>query len=249
MSKYKAILFDSTLCVGCGECYLACKESNNLPVTSDDPLKDHLTCDTYTVLEEYGENYARKMCMHCIDPTCVAVCPVGAFEKTAEGPVIYDADKCIGCRYCMQACPHHIPRYEWSSVAPKITKCTMCSERVKNGEVTACTEACPTGATIFGYRDEMISTARQRMADDPGNYYPHIYGLDEVGGKSVLILASVPFDQLGYAANLPKDPLPNYTARALEQIPSIVGVGGVFLTGMYWLTKRKNQIAKEETKN
>ena len=249
MNNYKAILFDSTQCVGCGECYLACKSKNNLPATSNDPLKDHLSCKTYTVIEEYGDSYARKMCMHCIEPTCVSVCPVGAFTKTNDGPVVYDADKCLGCRYCMQACPHHIPRYEWSNVAPKVTKCTMCSDRVSKGEVTACTEACPTGATIFGSREEMIKVARERIKNDPETYYPQIYGLKEAGGTSVLVLASSPFDQLGFATNLPLDPLSNYTAKALEKIPSVIGVGGVFLTGMYWLTKRKNEIAKEEKEN
>jgi formate dehydrogenase iron-sulfur subunit len=246
MTKQKAILFDSTECVGCGECYTACKDQNNLPATNDDFLKDHLGANTYTVIEQYGDNYSRKLCMHCVEPTCVSVCPVGAFEKTELGPVLYDADKCIGCRYCMQACPHSIPRYEWSKNNPRVRKCVMCYERVVKGEPTACAEACPTGATIFGDRDEMIAEARQRIADSPESYYPEIYGLTEAGGTNVLVLSSVPFDQLGFAANLPKEALGNYTMRALEKIPAVVGVGGVFLTGMYWLTKRKNQISQEE---
>jgi formate dehydrogenase iron-sulfur subunit len=248
MIKQKALLFDVTLCVGCGECYNACKEQNNLPATNDDFLKDHLAANTYTVVEEYGESYTRKLCMHCVEPTCVSVCPVGAFEKTALGPVIYDADKCLGCRYCMQACPHKIPRYEWSKTNPRVRKCVMCYDRVSKGESTACAEICPAGATIFGDRDDLIKEAQERIANSPESYYPEIYGLTEAGGTNVLVLSPVPFDQLGYAANLPKEPLSNYTMRALEKIPSVVGVGGVFLTGMYWLTKRKNEVAKEETK-
>ncbi len=244
MQKQKAILFDATMCVGCGSCYEACKEQNKLEETNDDFLKDHLSANTYTVVEEYGDTYTRKMCMHCIDPTCVSVCPVGAMEKTELGPVIYDPDKCLGCRYCMQACPHKVPRYEWSKTNPRVRKCIMCYDRVSRGEQTACAEACPAGATIFGDRDEMIAEAKRRIAEDPDTYYPEVYGIKEAGGTSVLVLSPVPFDQLGFP-NLQSEPLPNYTMRALEKIPTVVSVGSVFLGGMYWLTKRKNEIAKE----
>ena len=244
MKKQKAILYDATQCVGCGSCYEACKEKNKLPETNKDYLKDHLSANTFTVIEEYGEVYTRKMCMHCVDPTCVSVCPVGALEKTDIGPVIYDSDKCLGCRYCMQSCPHKIPRYEWSKTNPQIRKCIMCYDRVSQGLPTACTEACPTGATTFGDRDELIAEAKKRIADSPNTYYPEIYGVKEAGGTNVLVLSPVPFDQLGFAS-LPGDALPNYTMRALEKIPTVVSVGSVVLGGMYWLTKRKNQIAKE----
>lgn len=244
--KQKGLLFDSTMCVGCGECYLACKAQNNLPETSEDYLKDHLSSETFTVIEEYGDVYTRKMCMHCAEPTCVSVCPVGAFEKTELGPVTYDSDKCIGCRYCMQACPHHIPRYEWNKTNPLVKKCVMCHDKIAKGEGTACSEACPSGATMFGDLDDLVKEAKQRLKDNPDTYYPAVYGLEEAGGSNVLILSSVPFDKLGFSTKLPKEPLPGYTARALDKIPGVVGVGGVFLTGMYWLTKRKNQIAKEQ---
>ncbi len=248
MVRKKGMLFDATMCVGCGECYLACKAQNNLPETNEDFLKDHLSDKTFTVVEQYGDYYARKMCMHCADPACVSVCLVGAFTKTDDGPVLYDYDKCIGCRYCMQACPHRIPRYEWGSTSPKVRKCILCTERLAKGEPTACSEACPTGATQFGYLDELKEEAKQRIADNPDTYYPEVYGLEDGGGTSILVLSPVPFDQLGYAS-LAKEPLPTYTARAMEKIPSVVTIGGAFLGGMYWLTRRKNEIAKEEKKN
>lgn len=244
--KEKGILFDSTMCAGCGECYNACKKQNQLKETNQDFLKDHLSAETYTVVEQYEDVYTRKMCMHCKQPACVSVCPVGALVKTETGAVTYDAGKCLGCRYCMQACPHHVPRYEWSSVNPRVRKCIMCHDKVCKGEATACSEACPAGATMFGDYEDLVKEAKTRLKDNPDTYYQHIYGLEEAGGSNVLVLASVPFEKLGFRAKLPNEALPNYTARALEKIPAVVSVGGVFLTGMYWLTKRKNQIAREE---
>ncbi|MCE1189195.1 MAG: 4Fe-4S dicluster domain-containing protein [Ignavibacteria bacterium] len=245
MSTQKGLLFDSTMCVGCGECYRACKTTNKLPETNSDPLKDHLSCSTYTVIEDHQGKYTRKLCMHCAEPTCASVCPVGALTKTSEGPVVYDENKCIGCRYCMQACPHSIPRYEWTSNNPRVRKCIMCHERVKAGMQTACAEACPAGATIFGNLDELKAEALKRIKESPSTYYPHVYGMKEGGGTNVLVLASTPFDQLGFVTNLPDEALPNFTKRALEKIPTVVSAGTVFLGGMYWLTKRKNEIAKE----
>ncbi len=245
-SNQMGLLFDATLCVGCGSCYEACKKENNLPATNDDFLKDHLSNNTYTVVEQYGDNFARKMCMHCAEPACASVCPVGAFTKTELGPVLYDADKCIGCRYCMQACPHTVPRYEWGSVSPRVRKCIMCHDRLKESKLTACAEACPTEATTCGKVSDLIKEAKRRIKESPNKYYPHIYGLEEAGGSNVLILSPVPFEQLGYSSKVPKQSMPSFTMQAMEKIPSVVSVGGIFLTGMYWLTKRKNEVAKQE---
>jgi formate dehydrogenase iron-sulfur subunit len=246
MLKEKGLLFDVTMCVGCSSCYKACKEQNKLPETNKDFLKDHLSENTYTVVEQYGNKYARKLCMHCNEPACASVCPVGAFKKSDTGAVLYDGNKCIGCRYCMQACPHKIPRYEWEKTQPRIRKCVLCHDRVKAGKLTACAEACPTEATLFGNMEDLVSTAKKRMQKHPGKYFPHIYGLEEAGGGHVLVISPVPFEQLGYTAKLPKESMPSLTMNAMEKIPPVVALGGVFLTGMYWLTKRKNEIAKEE---
>lgn len=246
MLKEKGILFDVTLCVGCGSCYNACKEANNLPQTNKDFLKDHLSDKTFTVIEQYENLYTRKLCMHCNEPACVSVCLVGALSKSPTGSVVYDADKCIGCRYCMQACPQKVPRYEWETTKPRVRKCQLCPDRVKAGLLPACVEACPNEATLYGDMDQLITIAKNRLKENPEKYYQHIYGLEEVGGSHVLVISPIPFEQLGFISKLPKEPMPEFTMRAMEKIPSVVIGGGVFLSGMYWLTKRKNQIAKEE---
>jgi formate dehydrogenase iron-sulfur subunit len=176
------------------------------------------------------------------------VCPVGAFTKTEEGPVLYDENKCIGCRYCMQACPFQVPRYEWSSNNPRIRKCVLCYERVKNGEPTACSEACPTGATKFGDRDALIVEALERMKAEPGKYVEKIYGQKEVGGTSILYISSVPFEQLGFKTSLQETALPQLTWNVLSKIPNIVTVGGVALYGIWWITNRREEVRQAELK-
>jgi formate dehydrogenase iron-sulfur subunit len=238
----KAILFDTTLCIGCGACYEACKEKNSLPRTHNNFLRDTLSADTYTVVNRRAGRFVRRMCMHCDSPTCVSVCPVGALEKTAAGPVLYDESKCMGCRYCMQACPFNVPAYEWDEPIPRIRKCTLCADRIAEGLPTACASVCPTGATKFGDRAGLIAEARQRIHDNPGRYSDHIYGIEEVGGTSVLLLSDVPFDSLGYRMDLMKAPLPELTWEALQKIPGVVTVGGALMSGIYWITRRRAKV-------
>lgn len=149
----------------------------------------------------------------------------------------------------MQACPYSIPRYEWGSRSPSVRKCNLCYERLKEGKINACAEACPTGATQAGEINKLIAEAKRRLKQKPGEYYGEIYGLKEAGGGNVIIISPVPFDRLGYNTNVPKQPVPVFTLQAMEKIPSVVSVGGIFLTGMYWLTKRKNQVARENRIN
>ena len=240
MTRQRALLIDITRCVGCEACTYACKEANNLPDTEETTL----SATAFTVLEERGEFYVRKLCRHCADPSCASACPVGAFVKTPEGPVIYDGDKCMGCRYCMIACPFQVPRYEWDKRAPLVRKCIMCHDRIKNGGVTACSEACTEEATIFGYRDDLLALARQRIADNPDDYIHHVYGEKEVGGTNVLFLASVAFAQLGLREDLGDDALPQLTWEALKSVPNILSSGGIALAGLWWLINRRVTVDK-----
>lgn len=244
----KGVLFDSTLCIGCGACYLACKERNHLPKTSDDYLQDNLSESTYTVVKNKNGHFIRQMCMHCRVPTCASVCPVAALEKTSAGPVVYHEDRCIGCRYCMQACPFSVPKYEWSRALPLVRKCDMCADRLAAGMKTACSQACPTGATTFGERDGLIEEARARIAAHPDRYVNHIYGVEEVGGTSVLLLAGVNMDTLGYSTTLSKDPMPMLTWNILQRIPNFVMLGTVLLGGVWWITNRREEVAEAERK-
>jgi formate dehydrogenase iron-sulfur subunit len=232
-----AILTDLTKCIGCGACTLACQEINDLP---ERELPAALSDDVWTAVRKSRGVSIRQQCMHCLDPACVSVCPVRALQKTPEGPVIYKAERCIGCRYCMLACPFGVPKYEWDEALPKVQKCIMCYEkRVKKGEQPACTAACPTGATIFGDRDALIAEAQRRIASEPDRYVDHIYGAKEAGGTSVLFLSPVPFAELGFPTPMQNGSYPKLTWSILSKVPNIVSIGGVLMIGIYWIVNRR----------
>ena len=242
----KAILYDSTLCVGCRACEEACSRKWGLPYNQTIASGERLSERKLTTIVTRGDHYARRLCMHCVEPTCVSVCPVGALQKTSLGPVVYDESRCIGCRYCMFACPFQVPVYEWSKALPKVRKCDMCYERLAAGKLTACAEACPTGATTCGDREALLKEARRRLAETPRQYNGRIFGLADAGGTSVFILSSVPLDQFGIPTGLPQEPLPMLTRRALSFVPDVVGVGGILLGGIYWITHRREEVAAAE---
>jgi len=244
----KALLYDATICIGCKQCEVACADENKLPYSDAVAAEAKQSEHKYTVVLSKGDKFMRKLCMNCQDPACASACPVAALRKTPAGPVTYDADRCMGCRYCMLACPFNVPKYEWGLVLPKVRKCTMCSERVANGKQTACAEICPTGATKFGDRDALIAEAQQRIRDNPGKYVNHIYGLNEVGGTSVLLLSSVAFDQFGYPQDHLEQPMPALTFRAISKVPDVVTLGGVLLGGVWWITNRRAEVAAAEAK-
>lgn len=242
----RALLIDTTKCIGCGSCVAACREKNVLAGGDTPELSDRQFTVVKQIAAAGGDINFRRLCMQCLDPTCASVCPVGALRKTEAGPVTYDEGRCIGCRYCVQACPFGIPRYEWSSLNPRVRKCTFCADRLEKGEPNACAAACPTGATIAGDRDDLLREAHSRIAAEPSKYVRKVYGEHDAGGTSVLFLSSVPFEALGLPANLPAEPLPVLTYRVLSKIPSITGTGACILGGLWWLTQRKQEVARAE---
>jgi formate dehydrogenase iron-sulfur subunit len=240
METTKAILVDITKCIGCRSCEQACKQIHGFPMENETKLSP----TALTVIEEHGDRYVRRMCMHCQDPACAAACLVGALKKTAAGPVTYDASKCIGCRYCLVACPFSVPRYEWSKLVPYVKKCDMCAERQAKGQKPACVEACPVEASIVGNREDILEEAERRILND-SKYVKHIYGSEEAGGTSVFFISDVAFEKLGFAAP-PKEKLPLLTANALGDTPTVILVGGALLSGLYWITQRRAEVALAE---
>ncbi len=232
---------DLTRCIGCKACVMACKEINGLPKT--EVLK--LDGNNWTAVEQVNGVNIRRQCMHCDDPTCVSVCPVAALQKTEAGPVIYLEERCMGCRYCVMACPFEIPKYQWNETLPRVQKCIMCYDNlVSKGEQPACTSVCPTGATIFGDREELMDVARERFKNNPGLYVDHIYGEHEAGGTSVIYLSDVPFEQLGFKVMKSDAAYPKLTWDVLSQIPNIVSVGGVTMFGIWWIINRRVKLEK-----
>lgn len=234
------LLFDAKRCAGCRACVLACREANGQPKT---PPYDRPGEKAFLGVAARGDRFVRVSCMHCLDPACVSVCPVAALHRTEDGAVRYRAERCLGCRYCLLACPFGAPAYRWSSAAPVVRKCELCPDRRAAGLPPACAAACPTGALRFGTRDDLIAEARRRLAG--GGYVERIYGLEEAGGTSVLLLSDVPFDRLGLPAGVPDEALPPLTWAVLSGLPDVVSGTGVGLAGLWWVVRRRRLLGGE----
>lgn len=239
-----AILTDLTKCVGCGACALACKQVNGLP----GKVSTQLDAYTWTIVERRKGVYIRRQCMHCLAPTCASVCPVGALHRTEYGAVAYDAGKCIGCRYCIMACPFDVPKYQWDSPVPVIGKCIMCvNTRLARGKEPACTEICPAYATVFGERKDLLEEARRRIKEEPQRYINHIYGENEASGTSVMYISPIAFQDLGFKSNLMRQSYPELTWKIIEKVPDVVGIGGILLFGTMWVINRRMQLSQRTT--
>jgi formate dehydrogenase iron-sulfur subunit len=243
-----AVLYDATRCVGCRACEEACKAWNKLPPDAEPP--SDLTANNFTLIKQVQkgsvESFRKYQCMHCLHPACVSACPVQALQKSKDGPVVYDARKCIGCRYCMVACPFHIPRIDWSDPLPVIAKCTFCADRVADGQIPACAEACPVEALTFGTREQVLEEARSRIKQYPDRYIDHIYGETEAGGTSWMYVSSVPFSELGLP-ELGSEPIPALSDNvAIYGTPSMLFGVAALLGGIYWATSRRAEGKQEE---
>ena len=251
------LLFDATLCIGCRACQAACKQANGMPAEVpeqyaawnsgiwDSPTD--LSGDTLTVIQVYqhgtmdrkdratdGFAFVKRQCMHCTDASCVSVCPVTAMTQDPEtGVVFHHVDRCIGCRYCVLACPFGVPRYEFDDPFGQIQKCQLCAD-LPDQDIPACADVCPTGATLFGQTEVLQSEARRRLARDAGEIYAfprgtltraddggepvtdrarheapiaryeqQVYGEHLLGGTQCRMLSGVPFELLGLPEDVP----------------------------------------------
>jgi formate dehydrogenase beta subunit len=220
-------LVDLTRCIGCRKCEEACNRVNALPPPArsfEDPtvLNRPRRPDekAFTVVNRYfpGQRdasnqlvptFVKIQCMHCQEPACASACIVGALTKKENGAVHYDVTRCIGCRYCMVACPFEIPAYEYHDpITPRVMKCTFCFERISEaGGLPGCAEICPTEAITFGRRKTLLAVAKKRIQDNPARYLQEIYGEKEVGGTSWMYITAVPFEKLGFI-DVPDKPTP-----------------------------------------
>jgi len=271
------MLYDATICIGCKACMAGCKAANNMPVenTEEQPIWDtppDISDKTLNAIKVYkngtaavkdqeinGFSFIKRHCMHCVDPVCVSVCPVNAMRKNPiTGVVTHHSDVCIGCRYCVWSCPYKVPAYEFDRALGQIQKCQLCDHRLKKGLLPACVENCPTGASLFGTRQELLEEAKRRLSMRPGeeyeypmntlasphthiapvkNYQKHIYGEKEGGGTQVIMLAGVPFDKLG----IPDLPTKSAASRSEGVQHSIYkGMVGPFLllAGLLYITRK-----------
>jgi formate dehydrogenase iron-sulfur subunit len=258
-----AVLIDITRCVGCARCVAACKAAAGLPWREDQPAtgpEARLASSNPSVVRavraqvvtesllgprtQRCRRYVKVQCMHCLEPACASACFMGALRKREDGAVVYDPDRCVGCRYCMVACPFGVPTFDWDAPLGRIEKCDLCAERTARGRPTACAEACAFGGITFGRRHELLAEAWRRIEADP-RYVRHVYGEHEVGGTSVLYISDVPFDALGFPASLPEGPLPHYTWQVTRLVPPVAA--GVLATLTVLYARRRRYLEEHAT--
>lgn len=259
--EHVGCLVDTTLCIGCRQCEEACQRRNDLPRPERSfrdkdvfRTKRRPTVDAFTVVNEYAKapspdqvdrpsTYVKTQCMHCLDASCVSACIVGALSKAPDGAVIYNADVCIGCRYCMVACPFQVPAYEYAdALTPRVRKCELCTDQQAGlGANPACAAACPTEAIVFGRRSDLLALARERIRRQPYRYVDHVYGETEVGGTGWLYLTGREHTELDLL-ELPDEAPPRLTEAIQHGIFRYAAIpiavwGG--LGALMWVNQRR----------
>lgn len=207
------VLVDTTKCIGCRRCEYACQMSHGLEPPPLDSFDDRSVMTTprrpepgsYTVVNRFQPDgggdpvHAKLNCLHCLEPACVSACLVSALTRRPDGAVVYDPTRCMGCRYCMVACPFEMPAFDYDNpLAPQVRKCNLCAHLVpEHQEAPACVRICPAEALLYGRRSELLDLAHVRIAEHPDLYVPHVYGEHEAGGTAWLYLSCVPLEALG----------------------------------------------------
>ncbi len=242
--KY-GFLIDVTHCIDCRACNVACSVENQVSMNSTRIwMNDTGVVGKFPELSSFSAPFH---CMHCTDPSCVSACTVGALTRDHDGIVQYDDDRCIGCRYCIYACPFQVPNMDLDEKLPLIVKCDMCGDRLQEGEQPACAATCPPGAIQFGRREDMLALANQRITDNPSKYVHHVYGEHENGGTSTFYISPVPFEELGF-------PMTSSTSSAyLNRLvthgtPAVFGAAAISLSGIYLTIKNVKEESAEEAR-
>jgi len=215
----KGMFVDTSICTGCKACQVACKEWNGLDAEPThfkfDKDKGFAVATNFSgnsydntgklsatdwrhvrFIEQFNDKrtearwlFMSDSCKHCNDAGCLNACPVSAITRTDMGNVVVDKDVCIGCKYCIPACPFGVISY--SEKTKTVQKCTLCNDRIHNGLGTACAKACPTGSIMFGDVAELKLTANKRLAQLKSwdsKTKANIYGYNEAGGLNVFYL-------------------------------------------------------------
>lgn len=243
-----AMLIDVSKCIGCWWCYAACKNYNNLPETIRPDMAEppELTGDTWTTLftlkKDNGEWSSRKhACMHCADASCEQACPTGAISHQGAAVVI-DQEWCIGCGYCVQACPFGVPHKDEDVGTAR--KCTFCIDRISNGKKPACAAACPTGAIQFGERTDLLATAKTRVKALKSDSYPNanLYGEHESGGLHVLYVLTDQPPVYG----LPESPQVATSQVAFKWLSGVIAAAIIAMLPFWLLFRRKSKLAQKK---
>jgi formate dehydrogenase iron-sulfur subunit len=250
----RGILIDTTKCVGCQRCQVACQQNKSLPADTNTRILCN-TSPSVVQMKNVSTDPAKaimkpvkRQCMNCNNPACVAACTVGALQKRPDGPVVYDSNRCIGCRYCMYACPFGVPTFEWEKQFSLIVKCDGCAARLDQGKPPACVEACPAAALTFGDRTELLTIANQRIYGAKSTYVNHVYGENEIGGTSMMYLSNVPFEQLGFPT-LPNEAPAEINATIMHSTPTIAASMIMALSGIYMLIKTRDRLEPQAVEN
>ena len=246
-------MIDLTKCTGCGECMTACTTKNadrfpqpvadipdNWPTGRKEDWSD--VADKTDMLTPYNWLFIEQVeidgqtlsvprrCMHCDNPPCAKLCPFSVQEKTPEGAVTIDTDKCMGGAKCRAVCPWEVPQRQagvglYMKLAPGLLgggvmyKCDMCADLIADGTQPACVSACPTGALAYGDKEQMRLAAEQRAAEIDG----HIYGAEENGGTSTFYVSPVPFERIDEAIDRRKEQLPERFQKSVPGMTPAVG--------------------------
>jgi formate dehydrogenase iron-sulfur subunit len=233
---------DTTTCIGCKACEVACQEWNDLPPIDTHGFGSYQTLPDlhpeFWNLIRFGERQMesglawlmrKDGCMHCADPGCLAACPApGAIVQYANGIVDVNPEACIGCGYCETGCPFDVPKIEPKT--KKMAKCTLCVDRVTVGLEPACVKACPTGCLHFGTKDDMVELGRQRVAQlrENGNEEARLYDPPGVGGTSVVTVLAHGDHPEWYG--LPADPRVPRSVLFWKNVLRPLGVLGIAIT-------------------